>query len=111
MSSTDMAYVRAVVGDAAKANSHREIDRRYAGKGPKTSARVWMLRNLCKFFGDRYDKHGPAMPEGCDAALDDFFVLLNYTAMLGDYRALLACKARWAPWLDDGRIQPALSHA
>jgi hypothetical protein len=101
MSSTDMAYVRAVIGDAAKANSHREIASRYAAQNPKTSARVWMLRNLCKFFGDRYDKFGPAMPEDDEGALDDFLILLNYTAMLGDDDALRACKARWMPWLDE----------
>jgi hypothetical protein len=62
---------------------------------------VRVLRDLRKFFGDRYDKFGPAMPDDDQGALDDFLILLNYVAMLGDYRALRATKARWMPSLDE----------
>jgi hypothetical protein len=70
-------------------------------KRPRPNICVLMLRDLRKFLRDKYDKHGDAMPEGDDGALDDFIILLNYVAMLGDYRALRAAKARWMPLLDE----------
>jgi hypothetical protein len=87
--------------DQIKAARHHEIAARHKRRKRPPANCVRVSRELRKFFGDRYDKHGPAMPEGCDAALDDFAILLNYTAMLGDFRALQAAKARWMPWLDE----------
>jgi hypothetical protein len=72
-------------------------------KRPRPSLSVLMLRDLRKFFVDRYDKpgRGDAMPEGDDGALDDFLILLNYVSMLGDHRALRTAKARWMPSLGE----------
>jgi hypothetical protein len=64
-----------------------------------------MLRELRKVLADKYDRFGPAMPEGDDGALDDFLVLINYTAMLGDYRALRAAKERWQPSLSEAAFE------
>lgn len=80
-------------------DDHEKIAQRYARKRPKPGVGLRMLRELRKFFADWYDKIGPAMPDGDDAALDDFLILINYVAMLGDYRALRAAKERWLPSL------------
>jgi hypothetical protein len=71
---------------------------------PKPGAALRMLRELQRFFSDRYNNIGPAMPQGCDGALDDFLVLLNYTAMVGDGWALRVAKARWAPWMPESQF-------
>jgi hypothetical protein len=87
-------------GETQKQREQRdEIAKRYGRKRRKPSVGVLMLRDLRKFFDDRY---GQAMPEGDDGAHDDFLILLNYVAMLGDYRALRATKERWAPWMSEG---------
>jgi hypothetical protein len=89
-----------ITDDQHKSALHRDIARRHKRKHAPVS-HVRITRELRKTFGDRYDNHGPAMPDGCDAALDDFLILLNYVAMLGDYRALRSAKARWMPRLNE----------
>jgi len=79
--------------------AHENIRRKH--KRGKPSIALLMLRKLRKFFADRYDRFGPAMPEGDDGALDDFRILVNYTSMLGDPRALQAARERWVPWMSD----------
>src|ERR1700691_1890751 len=90
------------IDDQIRAAKLLAIDHHYKKRKksrPGIGSRV--VRDLQKIFRDRYDKHGGSMPKGCDEALDDFAVLLNYAAQLGDYRVLRACKARWAPWLSE----------
>jgi hypothetical protein len=109
--SNSPAIIEFPTDDQRKAAKHREIaDRHKRGKhAPPNSVRV--LRELRKVFADRYDAHGPAMPEGDDGALDDFLILLNYVAMLGDYGALCTARARWAPWLDDAAFDAIVAEA
>jgi hypothetical protein len=101
LASIPPANIAVTTDEQRKAAQHREIAHRHKRRKRPPATCVRVLRDLRKFFGDRYDEHGAAMPEGCDAALDDFLILLNYVAMLGDYRALRACKARWMPSLSE----------
>jgi hypothetical protein len=91
------------IADKAKAAKHLDIDNRYAGKREKSRPSIVSLRvrDLQTFFRDKHDKFGAAMPEGCEDALDDFGILVNYTVQLGDYRLVRAIKARWMPHLGE----------
>jgi hypothetical protein len=84
----------------------KKIAQRYARKRPKPSVSVLMLRDLRKFLDDRY---GLEMPDGDDGALDDFLILINYIAMLGDYRALLAARERWLPSLAEAAFDAVVA--
>jgi hypothetical protein len=77
--------------------------RRMEKKRPATRPNIGllMLCDLENFLSDTYDRHGPSMPEGDDAASEHFVVLLHYVAQLGDPSAMRAAKARWCPWLTE----------
>lgn len=95
------------ITDKVKAARIREMGldlarkRRMEKKRSRPSLGLLMLRDLEKFLCDTYDKHGPAMPEGDDAASEHFVVLLHLVACLGDPCAMWAAQARWCPWMDD----------
>jgi hypothetical protein len=95
------------IADKVKAARIREMGldlarkRRVGRKRSRPSLGLLMLRQLEQFLSDTYDKHGPAMPEGDDAASEHFVVLLHLIANLGDPSAMWAAKARWRPWMDE----------
>jgi hypothetical protein len=77
--------------------------RRMEKKRATTRPNIGLL-TLCdleNFLSDTYDRHGPSMPEGDDAASEHFVVLLHYVAQLGDPSAMRAAKDRWCPWLSE----------
>jgi hypothetical protein len=81
---------------------HQKIARKYSRRKPTHGRRcpaivAFRIRDLQTFVGDRY---GATMPDD-DSGLDDFIVLAQHVARLGDPRALRACAARWCPWLTD----------
>jgi hypothetical protein len=78
-------------------------------KRPRPGIGSLMLHDLQKFLSDTYDKHGPSMPEGDDAASEHFVVLLHFVARLGDPSALQAAKARWCPWLAEAAFDAMIA--
>jgi hypothetical protein len=80
--------------------AHLDIARKYSRRkrsGGCPAIVAFRIRDLQTFVGDRY---GATMPDD-DSGLDDFIVLAQHVARLGDPHALRACAARWCPWLTD----------
>jgi hypothetical protein len=105
LASNSPAIIAFPSDEQRKAAKRREMalslarKRRMEKKRPRPRIGSLMQGDLETFLSDTYDRHGPSMPEGDDAASEHFVVLLHFVVRLGDPSATRAAKVRWCPWL------------